>query len=245
MRAVLASPLGFLIGLALGALGGGGSIVAVPVLVYVAGQEPAAATTTSLLVVGTAAAVGMVGHARAGRVRFGAGVVVGHCVTEPSVNGEPAGRGVGDKLIEHGRREIDSRHTVTEGCRGQSNVTRTSRYIEDIAGRVRKHRGKRINPSLVLHRAVLGHIAGVRLVVGRNRAPEAGDRSLDVVGIDHLTHSPIPADGSRRNRLRPKAKQNDARPLVHTGASMPQRERSCMHRDCLRAQESLALPDAV
>jgi uncharacterized membrane protein YfcA len=77
MRAVLASPLGFLIGLALGALGGGGSIVAVPALVYVAGQEPAAATTTSLLVVGTAAVVGMVGHARAGRVRFGAGLVVG------------------------------------------------------------------------------------------------------------------------------------------------------------------------
>lgn len=77
MRALLASPLGFLIGLALGALGGGGSIVGVPVLVYVAGQEPSAATTTSLLVVGTAALVGMVGHARAGRVRFGAGAIVG------------------------------------------------------------------------------------------------------------------------------------------------------------------------
>ena len=55
MRALLASPLGFLIGLALGALGGG-SILAVPALVYVAGQQPAAAPTTSLLVVGTAAA---------------------------------------------------------------------------------------------------------------------------------------------------------------------------------------------
>ena len=69
--------LGFLIGLVLGALGGGGSIIAVPALVYVAGQDPAAATTTSLLVVGTAALVGMVGHARAGRVRFAAGIMVG------------------------------------------------------------------------------------------------------------------------------------------------------------------------
>lgn len=77
MRALLASPLGFLIGLALGALGGGGSIVAVPALVYVAGQEPSAATTTSLLVVGAAAVVGMVGHAHAGRVRFAAGAIVG------------------------------------------------------------------------------------------------------------------------------------------------------------------------
>jgi hypothetical protein len=74
---------------------------------------------------------------------------------------------------------------VAEGCRGQSNVTGTSRYIEDIARRIGKHRGKRINPSLVVHRAVLGHVAGVRLVGGRNRAPEAGDMSLDVVGIGH------------------------------------------------------------
>ena len=44
MRALLASPLGFLIGLSLGALGGGGSILAVPALVYAAGQDPKAAT---------------------------------------------------------------------------------------------------------------------------------------------------------------------------------------------------------
>ena len=48
MRAQQASPLGFLIGLSLGALGGGGSILAVPALVYAAGQDPKAATATSL-----------------------------------------------------------------------------------------------------------------------------------------------------------------------------------------------------
>jgi uncharacterized membrane protein YfcA len=42
MRALLVSPLGFLIGLALGALGGGGSILAVPVLVYAAGPRDGA-----------------------------------------------------------------------------------------------------------------------------------------------------------------------------------------------------------
>jgi uncharacterized protein len=100
MRAILASPLGFLIGLALGALGGGGSIIAVPALVYVAGQEPAAATTTSLLVVGTAAVVGMVGHARAGRVRFGAGVVVGLTGIGGSLAGSALNRAVdGDLLL--------------------------------------------------------------------------------------------------------------------------------------------------
>jgi uncharacterized membrane protein YfcA len=77
MRALLASPLGFLIGLSLGALGGGGSILAVPALVYAAGQDPKAATATSLLLVGSAALVGMGTHWRAGRVRVGTGIVFG------------------------------------------------------------------------------------------------------------------------------------------------------------------------
>lgn len=77
MRALLASPLGFLIGLSLGALGGGGSILAVPALVYVAGQAAKAATSTSLLVVGAASFVGMFGHHRAGRVRVLPGTLFG------------------------------------------------------------------------------------------------------------------------------------------------------------------------
>ncbi len=77
MRAFLASPLGFLIGLSLGALGGGGSILAVPALVYAAGQDPRAATATSLFLVGTAALVGMDAHRRAGRVRVGTGIAFG------------------------------------------------------------------------------------------------------------------------------------------------------------------------
>lgn len=77
MRGLLASPLGFFIGLSLGALGGGGSILAVPVLVYVAGETPQAATTTSLIVVGLAALVGMADHHRAGRVRAKDGLMFG------------------------------------------------------------------------------------------------------------------------------------------------------------------------
>lgn len=76
-RALLASPLGFLIGVSLGALGGGGSILAVPALVYGAGQNPKEATTTSLLVVGTTAVGGMIAHLRAGHVRVVAGVLFG------------------------------------------------------------------------------------------------------------------------------------------------------------------------
>lgn len=77
MRGLFASPLGFLIGISLGALGGGGSILAVPALVYGAGQGAKAATTTSLLVVGLTALLGMFAHLRAGRVRVGSGLVFG------------------------------------------------------------------------------------------------------------------------------------------------------------------------
>jgi uncharacterized membrane protein YfcA len=76
-RALLASPLGFLIGLSLGALGGGGSILAVPVLVYAAGQGARDATTSSLVLVGIASLIGVVPHWRAGRVRLGTGLMFG------------------------------------------------------------------------------------------------------------------------------------------------------------------------
>ena len=77
LRSLLASPLGFLIGASLGALGGGGSILAVPALVYAAGQTPKHATTTSLVLVAITALIGIVPHWRAGRVRFGPGVIFG------------------------------------------------------------------------------------------------------------------------------------------------------------------------
>ncbi len=75
--AVLAIVAGLFIGLSLGALGGGGSILAVPALVYLLGQSPHQATTASLLVVGVAAVVGAIAHAGAGRVRLREGAVFG------------------------------------------------------------------------------------------------------------------------------------------------------------------------
>lgn len=99
-RALLASPLGFLIGVSLGALGGGGSILAVPALVYVAGQDPRAATTTSLFVVGVAAVWGMVEHLRAGHVRVGAGLAFGLAGIGGSLLGSHLNRLVdGDVLL--------------------------------------------------------------------------------------------------------------------------------------------------
>jgi uncharacterized membrane protein YfcA len=67
--------LAVLMGLAMGTLGGGGSILTVPLLVYVAGLGPREAITASLVVVGTASAVALIPHARAGHVRWRAGAL--------------------------------------------------------------------------------------------------------------------------------------------------------------------------
>jgi len=74
---VLAVGSGALIGLSLGALGGGGSILAVPVLVYALGQSPAQATTGSLVVVGVTSLIGAITAQRAGNVLLGRGVGFG------------------------------------------------------------------------------------------------------------------------------------------------------------------------
>ncbi|MBU6215068.1 MAG: sulfite exporter TauE/SafE family protein [Acidobacteria bacterium] len=71
---IVATVLALLIGLSLGAVGGGGSILAVPVLVGVVGLTAEQATASSLVVVGIASLVGVVTHARAGRVDLRAGL---------------------------------------------------------------------------------------------------------------------------------------------------------------------------
>lgn len=77
MTFALAIPIGLLIGLSMGALGGGGSILTVPALVYLLGQNTQAATTGSLLIVGITALAGMAVHHGAGQVRVSQGVVFG------------------------------------------------------------------------------------------------------------------------------------------------------------------------
>lgn len=74
---LLAVVAGVLIGLSLGALGGGGSILAVPVLVYLLDQSPAQATTGSLVVVGVTSALGATTAYRHGNVMLGRGVTFG------------------------------------------------------------------------------------------------------------------------------------------------------------------------
>ena len=65
---LLAALFGAAIGVSLGMLGGGGSILAVPALVYGLGQPVRDAVPTSLLVVGGSAFAGALSHLRSGTV---------------------------------------------------------------------------------------------------------------------------------------------------------------------------------
>ncbi|GKV73263.1 sulfite exporter TauE/SafE family protein [Pseudarthrobacter oxydans] len=69
--------LSVVIGLSLGVLGGGGSILTVPILVYVAGFEAKEAIAASLFVVGVTSAVSVFSHARGGRVMWRTGLIFG------------------------------------------------------------------------------------------------------------------------------------------------------------------------
>ena len=99
MTLVLALVAGALIGLSLGALGGGGSILAVPVLVYVLGQSPAQATTGSLVVVGVTSLIGALTAHRAGHVLLARGAAFGAVALGGAVVGARASAHVSESVL--------------------------------------------------------------------------------------------------------------------------------------------------
>lgn len=74
---LIGSSLGFLVGFTLGLLGGGGSVLTVPLLVYVLGLQVKVAIASSLAVVGFVALVGVWRHARSGNVEVRTALVFG------------------------------------------------------------------------------------------------------------------------------------------------------------------------
>ncbi|MBK8957450.1 MAG: sulfite exporter TauE/SafE family protein [Proteobacteria bacterium] len=68
---------GLAIGVLLGLTGGGGSILTVPLLVYVVGLEAKVAIVTSMLIVGVTSLAALLSHSRAGRVVWRTGAIFG------------------------------------------------------------------------------------------------------------------------------------------------------------------------
>lgn len=75
--AIVGHFLAVAIGLSLGLMGGGGSILAVPVLVYVMGVTPKAAIAMSLVIVGTVSLLGTIPHWQLGNIRFQTALLFG------------------------------------------------------------------------------------------------------------------------------------------------------------------------
>ena len=99
MTLVIAVAAGLLIGLSLGALGGGGSILAVPVLIYGLGQSATQATTGSLVVVGVTSLVGAVTAYRSGKALVGRGVTFGVVAIGGAAAGASVSTAVPDAVL--------------------------------------------------------------------------------------------------------------------------------------------------
>jgi uncharacterized protein len=96
---LLAIPLGLAIGLVVGAVGGGGAILALPVLVYILGEGVGPASTASLIVVAIAAAVGAGALARHGHVCWRLALTFSAPAAIGSLLGAIANGAVGPRLL--------------------------------------------------------------------------------------------------------------------------------------------------
>ena len=92
---------GLLVGFTLGLVGGGGSILAVPLMVYLVGvSNPHVAIGTSALAVAVNAATGLASHARAGTVKWRCGLMYAGAGVLGALGGSTAGKAVdGHKLL--------------------------------------------------------------------------------------------------------------------------------------------------
>ena len=98
---LLAVGSGALVGFILGLIGGGGSILAVPLLVYVVGvASPHVAIGTSAVAVAVSAAANLAGHARAGNVKWPCALVFAAAGVLGAALGSHLGKAVdGQKLL--------------------------------------------------------------------------------------------------------------------------------------------------
>lgn len=98
---ILGALSGMLVGFSLGLVGGGGSILAVPLMVYLVGvPQPHVAIGTAALAVAANAAVGLTNHARAGNVRWPCGLTFAGAGIVGAFAGSTVGKNFdGDKLL--------------------------------------------------------------------------------------------------------------------------------------------------
>lgn len=187
--------LSVLIGVSLGLLGGGGSILTVPILVYAVGLSPKSAIATSLLVVGITSAVAALTRARMGQVDWRTGLLFGAAGMVGAFVGGQIARFVpgGLLLLGFAGMMLATSVAMIRGRRGSSeaasrrNGLPVARIVSQgvgvggVAGLVGAGGGFLVVPALVL----LGGLP-MNIAIGTSLLVIAMQSFAGLVG--HLTH---------------------------------------------------------
>jgi uncharacterized membrane protein len=168
--------LAVFVGISLGLLGGGGSILMVPLLAYGAGMEPKHAIAMSLLVVGVTSAVGAVTHARACRVQWRVAALFGVAAMTGAYVGGRLARFVPGRIIMiafavvmiaaaiamlRGRKDSagnDTRPAAAENCDGGHRGRHSERFGRCRGGLSSGSRACAAGGSAYAHRS--GNLTG-------------------------------------------------------------------------------------
>lgn len=174
MTLLLTAIFGVLIGVSLGALGGGGSILTVPALVYALGESAHAATTGSLVIVGVTAVAGVAAHTRTGHVRWAAGTAFGLAGVAASYAGTALNRHLDPNALLLA-------FAVLMAVTAAAMLRRTRTYVDAPSEAIPAAAGARANPRPVdssatavvalsrihiLTPALVAKVIGAGLVVG-------------------------------------------------------------------------------
>lgn len=153
LQAALSTLSGSIVGLVLGLIGGGGSILAVPLLVYLVGvPSPHAAIGTGAVAVGLNAASGVVAHARAGTVKWRCAAVF----AAAGVVGALAGSALGKAMDGQQLLALFGVVMIVVGL----SMLRPRRGEENAAVRLTAATAARLLPRLLLIGAGVGALSG-------------------------------------------------------------------------------------
>ena len=154
--------LAVVVGITLGLFGGGGSILTVPLLIYVTGLGTKEAIATSLVVVGITSIGALVTHARAGRVQWRTGLIFGATAMVGAYVGGRLGPLVPDTVLLVGFAlmmlatsiaMIRGRRDTSPGDRGEHHIGLVlveGVVVGLVTGVVGAGGGFRVVPALVL-----------------------------------------------------------------------------------------------
>jgi uncharacterized protein len=156
---IVAAALGLVIGALVGLLGGGGSILAVPALVYAAGQELPQAVATSLLVVGITSVVALLPRLRARQIAWRVGVLFGAAGAATAFAGAAVNRLLPDDVVL----SLFAALMIAAGLRMLSEKPATGAACATNGGRVN---WRRCLPRTLAGGLVVGFLTGLLGVGG-------------------------------------------------------------------------------